>query len=161
MGVARLSRMLPPSASILDDGNGTAVKQKGTMAETQNTPRVLSAGSIVGDRVKNRAGDDLGTIDELMIDMSGCVAYAVLSFGGFLGIGNKLFAIPWKALHMDPADRSFVLDADRDLLESAPGFDKDSWPDMADERWGAGIHAYYGVSPYWKDHPGHHRRAIG
>ena len=131
------------------------------MPETQRTPRVLSAGTIVGDRVKNVAGDDLGIIDELMIDTrSGRVAYAVLSFGGFLGIGNKLFAIPWNALRMNPMDRTFVLDAGREQLENAPGFDKDNWPDMADERWGAGIHAYYGVSPYWDDRSAH-RRAIG
>ena len=114
------------------------------MPGTRNTPRLLTAGTIVGDRVKNAAGDDLGSIDELMIDTrSGNIAYAVLSFGGFLGIGNKLFAVPWRALQLNPVDRTFVLDVDRERLEKAPGFDRDSWPDMADERWSAGIQAYW------------------
>src|SRR5689334_21592500 len=94
--------------------------------------RVLSGGSFMGDRVRNSAGQDLGKIEELMIDIqSGCIAYAVLSFGGFLGMGNKLFAVPWRALQVNSADKEFLLDVDRQTLEHAPGFDKDNWPDMA------------------------------
>jgi len=112
--------------------------------------RVLSADSFMGDRVRNSAGEDLGKIEELMIDIgSGCIGYAVLSFGGFLGMGNKLFAVPWRALQVNVADREFLLDVDRQTLENAPGFDKDNWPDMADPDWGAQIHSHYGHKPYW------------
>lgn len=84
-----------------------------------------------------------------MLDMSnGRVAYAVLSHGGFLGMGNKLFAVPWSALKLDTVNKRFVLDVDKDRLESAPGFDKDQWPDMADAAWSKEIHDYYGVTPY-------------
>jgi hypothetical protein len=114
-------------------------------------PRILAASAISGKRVQNPAGEELGEIDELMVDLhSGQVAYAVLSFGGFLGMGNKLFAIPWGALALDTDETTFVLNVDKELLENAPGFDKEDWPDMADSRWGTDIHSYYGIRPYWE-----------
>jgi sporulation protein YlmC with PRC-barrel domain len=112
--------------------------------------RVLSASTLEGDQVRNSAGEDLGKLEDIMIDVStGRVAYAVLSFGGFLGIGNKLFAIPWEALKLDEENHEFVLDMDRNRLENAPGFDKDNWPDMADRDFGSNIYNYYGYRPYW------------
>jgi sporulation protein YlmC with PRC-barrel domain len=120
--------------------------------ERVHNKRVLSASSLAGDRVRNTAGEDLGKIEEIMIDIhSGRVAYAVLSFGGFLGMGNKLFAVPWHALSVDLHNQEFVLDVSRETLENAPGFDKDDWPDMADPDWGTQIHRHYGRSPYWED----------
>src|SRR5690349_10072375 len=86
--------------------------------------RVLSASTLAGDRVRNSRGDDLGKVDEIMIDIpSGRVAYAVLSFGGVMRMGNKLFAVPWNALRVDEDDKCFILDVDKRTLESAPGFD--------------------------------------
>jgi sporulation protein YlmC with PRC-barrel domain len=115
--------------------------------------RVLSASTLDGDTVRNAAGEDLGTVDDIMIDIpSGKVAYAVLSFGGFLGMGNKLFAIPWSALRVDEDKKHFILDVDKKKLENAPGFDKDNWPDMADTGWGTRIFSYYGAEPYWETH---------
>jgi sporulation protein YlmC with PRC-barrel domain len=122
-----------------------------TEGERVHNKRVLSAGSLAGDRVRNNAGEDLGKIEELMIDIhSGRVAYAVLSFGGFLGMGNKLFAVPWHALAVDLDNHEFVLDVSRETLENAPGFDKSDWPDMANPDWGAQIHKHYGRTPYWE-----------
>ncbi len=118
----------------------------------KRTRRVMSASSLSGDRVKNSAGEDLGKIKELMIDIpSGRVAYAVLSFGGLLGAGNKLFAMPWDAFTVDEDEKEFVLNADKTLLDNAPGFDKDNWPDMADPSWGSQIYSYYSVRPYWDE----------
>jgi len=89
---------------------------------------VLAADTLTGDRVVNRKKEDLGTIEHLMIDVeNGRVAYAVLSFGGFLGMGDKLFAIPWSALTVDTAEKQLILDVDKKLLERAPGFDKAHW----------------------------------
>jgi sporulation protein YlmC with PRC-barrel domain len=114
--------------------------------------RVLSASTLAGDNVQNSAGEDLGKVNELMIDIpSGRVAYAVLSIGGFLGMGNKLFAVPWSALRVDEDKKIFVLDVDKKKLENAPGFDKDNWPDMADDAWGTQIYSYYGAAPYWEE----------
>ena len=113
--------------------------------------RILSASTLAGDSVRNSAGEDLGKIDEIMIDIpSGRVAYAVLSFGGILKIGNKLFAVPWEALSVDEDEKCFVLEVDQRTLETAPGFDKSNWPDMADPTWGSQIFAHYGITPYWE-----------
>jgi sporulation protein YlmC with PRC-barrel domain len=112
--------------------------------------RVLAADTLTGDKVVNRQQEDLGTIEHLMIDMEkGRVAYAVLSFGGFLGMGDKLFAIPWSALAIDTNEKQFILDVDKDLLKGAPGFDKRHWPDMADHAWGTDVASFYGAKPYW------------
>lgn len=112
--------------------------------------RVLAASTLTSDRVRNTAGEDLGQIEEIMLDMpTGKVAYAVLSFGGFLGMGSKLFAVPWEALTVNERDKEFILNADRQQLDNAPGFDKDNWPDMADPEWGSQIFSHYGYKPYW------------
>ncbi|SFM32163.1 PRC-barrel domain-containing protein [Nitrosomonas communis] len=109
-------------------------------------PRLMGADTLIGDDVYNQAGEDLGDIKEIMIDTTnGTVSYAVLSFGGVLGIGEKLFAVPWKALKLDPENKRFVLNVDKERLKDAPGFDKDRWPDMADESWVNKINSYYGI----------------
>ena len=115
-------------------------------------PRVLSATTIIGDKVVNTAGEHLGNIKELMIDLDGgLIAYAVLSFGGFLGMGDKLFAIPWEALTVDPENHTLILEVDKEVLKNAPGFDKDNWPDNAkyEAGWLLGVYEYYGYQPYW------------
>ncbi len=112
---------------------------------TGNVKHVMSASTLVGDAVVNARGEDLGKLEDIMIHVdSGKVAYAVLSFGGFLGMGDKLFAIPWEALSLDEDNKQFILDVDKEKLEHAPGFDKDNWPDMADPTWGKQIYGYYG-----------------
>ncbi len=122
------------------------------LTERKRFRRVLSAGTLAGDRVRNSAGEDLGKIEEIMLDIpSGRVAYAVLSFGGFLGMGNKLFAVPWNALTLDEREHEFVLNVDKQVLENAPGFDKDNWPDMADPTWGSQIFKHYGYSADWDE----------
>ena len=114
--------------------------------------RVLAASTLEGDSVRNSAGDNLGKVDEIMIDIpSGQVAYAVLSFGGLLGLGDKLFAVPWSALRVDEDEKCLILDVSKSTLESAPGFDKDNWPDMANTTWRSEVYHHYGASPYWED----------
>ena len=110
--------------------------------------RVLAASTLDGDKVRNSAGDDLGSVDDIMIDIpSGRVAYVVLSFGGVLGMGNKLFAVPWNALSVDEDEKCFILNVDKRVLETAPGFDKDNWPDMADPDFSTRIYSHYGSKP--------------
>jgi len=111
-------------------------------------PALMGADTLIGDSVVNAADEDLGDIKEIMLDMqTGQVAYAVLSFGGFMGMGDKLFAVPWQALHLDTINKRFVLDIDKQRLQNAPGFDKDAWPDMADTQWAQQIHSFYGTDP--------------
>ena len=112
--------------------------------------KVMSASTLIGDDVKNHSGQDLGKIEEIVLDTEqNRIAYAVLSFGGILGVGDKLFAIPWQALNLDTDEKCFYLDVNKEKLESAPGFDKNNWPDMANNDWGMRVHDYYSVKPYW------------
>ena len=116
-------------------------------------PELMGADTLVGNDIYNQNGEDLGDIKELMLDMqSGRVAYAVLSFGGFLSLGEKLFAVPWNALKLDTVNHRFVLNMEKDRLEEAPGFDRDQWPNMADAGWAKSIHDYYGTTPYQPRH---------
>lgn len=112
-------------------------------------PGLMGAGTLIGNEVRDGDGNELGEIKEIMLDMrSGRVAYAVLSFGGFLGMGEKLFAVPWSALTLDTMNRRFVLNVEQERIKAAPGFDKDDWPDMADSSWNDKMHAYYGIQPH-------------
>lgn len=111
----------------------------------------LSASTITGDTVRNANGDDLGTIEEIVLDLDrGRVAYAVLGAGGFLGMGEKFFAIPWDRLTVDMDNKEVILNVDKDLLQNAPGFDKDNWPDAKDNAWVADVYRYYESQPYWE-----------
>jgi len=120
------------------------------------TSSTLAAGDIVADHY--RVGPLLGTrgtslvyrVEHIVLDVQlGRIAYAVLTFGGFLGMGEKLFAIPWTAFTFDADRHRFILNVDRGVLEGAPGFDKKHWPAMADPDWATHLHAYYGYRPYW------------
>ncbi|VVE34595.1 photosystem reaction center subunit H [Pandoraea horticolens] len=113
-------------------------------------PSVMAADTLDAEDVVNPAGENLGKIKHIMLDVQhGTIAYAVLSFGGFLGMGDKLFAIPWHALQLDVGNKRFILGIDKEALRKAPGFDKDCWPSMADLHWAEQVHAYYTVDPYW------------
>ena len=110
-------------------------------------PKLMGAETLIGDDVYNADEEKLGDIKEVMLDTrNGTVAYAVLSFGGILGLRDKLFAVPWKALTLDTANKRFLLNVPKDSLEDAPGFDKDDWPDLADPTLTNSLYSYYGVS---------------
>lgn len=135
---------------------GTAPEGAAIVGEVDPNPHgpgpfVMAADTLEGNRVVDPAGDDLGTIDHIMVDvMGGRIAYAVLAMGGFLGIGEKLFALPWSALTLDTRRKCFVVGIDKERLKAAPGFDKDHWPTMGDSQWATSIHSYYGIAPYWE-----------
>jgi len=114
-------------------------------------PEVMAAATLTGNDVMNSRGEQLGDIEAIMLDVpSGRVAYAVLSFRGVLGVGDKLFAVPWQALKLDTDNKCFILNVDRERLKDAPGFDKEHWPSMADTQWASKVHTYYGTQPYWE-----------
>ena len=111
---------------------------------------VLSSDSISGNDVRNTRGEDLGKIKEVMIDTeTGDVAYAVLDFNSFLGMGGKYFAVPWNALKIDTDNKCFQLPVEEETLKKAEGFDKDNWPNFADRTFGERIHRHYNATPYW------------
>ena len=108
----------------------------------------LSATTIIGDSVKNATGEDLGSVEDLMINLeTGDVEYAVLSFGGFLGMGDKLFAVPIEVMQVDTKQKRFVLNESKERLENAPGFDKSNWPNHADLKWQQSVRSYYNLEP--------------
>jgi sporulation protein YlmC with PRC-barrel domain len=110
-------------------------------------PRLMGADTLIGDHIHNLKDEHLGTVKEIMLDMqTGQVAYVVMASGGVLTIGEKLFAIPWEALTLDTANHQMRLNIDKDRIENAPGFDKDHWPDMANQAWATEVHNYYGTS---------------
>lgn len=126
--------------------NRSGMNHEGPIA---NIPvRRLTATSIIGDKVENLDGEDLGKINNLMINIGeGKIEYAVIEFGSVLGIGGKLFAVPFSELHVNPDRKIFVLDRDKEYLKSIPGFDKDHWPDTND-------HTYFkDVNTYWDHNP--------
>jgi len=108
------------------------------------TNKLLSATSINKDNVVNASGENLGEIKDLMVDPEdGRVVYAVLSFGGILGLGDKYFAVPFERLATDRENKRMVLNVDKKRLESAPGFAKDNWPDFADPTIRQTVNDYY------------------
>lgn len=111
-------------------------------------PHLMGADTLLGNDVFNAQDEDLGDIKEIMLDMrSGKIAYVVMSSGGLLGIGEKLFAVPWQALQLDTVHRRFVLDVDKERLQSAPGFGAHAWPDMTDAGWANQVSTFYGTAP--------------
>lgn len=110
-------------------------------------PRLMGADTLIGDHVHNLKNEHLGTVKEIMLDMqTGRVSYVVMASGGVLTIGEKLFAVPWEALALDTANHRMTLNIDKERIENAPGFDKDNWPDMANQAWASEVHNYYGTS---------------
>jgi sporulation protein YlmC with PRC-barrel domain len=115
-------------------------------------PDVMAASTLDSDRVLSSDGDEVGKVKDIMLDVgSGRIAYMVMSSGGFLGMGDKLLAVPWNALTLDANRKCFVLALTSERVKNAPGFDKSHWPSMADRTWASSVHQYYGREPYWSD----------
>ena len=106
--------------------------------------KVVKASEVVGVQVKNHSGENLGKINEVVIDKSlGKVSYLVLDFGGVLGFGNKFFAVPWKSFTYNEQEDCFMLNLDKEKLKTAPGFDKDNWPNFTAHETIAVIEQFY------------------
>src|SRR5215468_259363 len=123
----------------------------GSFAQDRELPwNLIRGNSFIGANVENPQGQNLGDIKDIVIDRaSGRIAYAVVSFGGFLGMGEKLFAVPWGAFSQKADKDTFVLAVDKERLKNAPGFDAHNWPQMASREWVTSLYAYYNVPPYW------------
>ncbi len=120
--------------------------------QTATYKDIIPAMSVIGSNVVNANYEDLGKVEDIVLDAGrGRIAYGVLSFGGFLGMGDKYFAIPWSAFQFRLPEGRIVLNIDKKLLEKAPGFDKINWPNVADMEWGASIYKHYGLTPYWEE----------
>lgn len=108
--------------------------------------QIVNSEDVIGVEVRNVQNENLGKVEALMLDkMTGQVAYVVLSFGGFLGMGDKLFAMPWSIFSFNTEKNCFIINVDKEKLKKSPGFDKDHWPDMSSAMWGTSIQKYYGT----------------
>lgn len=108
---------------------------------------VLKASNLIGAPVQDIEGKALGDIKDLVIDLlGGDIVYAVLDFGGVLGIGDKYFAVPWNALSVSENQKYLVLDVSKKVLKDAPGFPKDQWPDMSNQEWIGTVYRFYDLA---------------
>lgn len=106
--------------------------------------QIVNSDKVIGVDVKNSQDENLGKIEAIMLDKSsGEVAYVVLSYGGFLGMGDKLFALPWNVFSYDTTEDCFRIPLDKTKLKNSPGFDKNHWPDMSSTAWRDSIQRYY------------------
>jgi sporulation protein YlmC with PRC-barrel domain len=152
-GMPQTHQQAPAAPAQKDQGTLTPSAPPAMKAQPMEgkAAQHLKASQVIGFNVKNRQGEELGQIGELVVDpQDGRIAYAVLSVGGFLGMGDKLFAIPWEALTPMAEQPTFTLDVDKEKLAKAPGFDESTWPDMANREWGTSVHKYYDQKPYWE-----------
>jgi len=122
------------------------------MTEIKEVPyNLVRSKDVVGVSVKNAQGENLGKIEDVVLDKkTGQACYIVLSFGGLLGIGDKLFALPWETSTYDTNEECFILNIDKDKLKNAPGFSKNNWPNMADSDWNQSISKYYNTRSNWE-----------
>jgi len=113
-----------------------------TPSERHDWERSHRISKVIGSDVRNRAGEKIGDIRDLVVDDNGTIRLAIVSTGGFLGVGDRMHAVPWDALTLGPND-DHVLDIDRTHLQAAPGFTSKTWPNLGDERWMADNRRYY------------------
>jgi hypothetical protein len=132
------------------------VMMQSTMTDTgvgpvaaDETDRLIASNKVEGTTVYNRKGEHLGEVYNFMVDKySGQVAYAVMSFGGFLGIGESYHPLPWRVLDYDTSLGGYVVDLDKEKLRGAPSFARDETPEW-NRDWGTRVDDYYGVPSYW------------
>jgi len=112
--------------------------------------RLIAADQVEGTKIYNPGGESLGSVEDVMIDkVSGKIAYAVVGFGGFLGIGDRHYPLPWEKLTYDTAMGGYVVDLDRRTLEGAPSYSDTERAGWEDPAWGRQVYDYYGTRPYW------------
>jgi sporulation protein YlmC with PRC-barrel domain len=124
--------------NVIQDEHNRKKRRESTQHDLKNNlsmQQISRASKIIGSHVMSFNGESLGNIKELVIDpVNGQVVYAVVSFGGLLGIGSKLFAVPWEALHWTGNKSIYVLDLDKTIFASSPGFNHKHWPDSSNLR---------------------------
>ncbi len=144
LGNRQLKRLLQaeePFMTLIDTASPS-------MARSSNP--LIAGARVAGTAVCNSAGEHLGEIYDVMLDKrTGKVAYAIMSFGGFLGLGEKYHPIPWSVLDFDPGRGGYVVPMTKDKLEAAPMYDSQGEPDWDDRAYGKRVHDYYGTMPYW------------
>jgi sporulation protein YlmC with PRC-barrel domain len=135
---------------VTPPSRGARIVGKGGGSSPGPGPELMATATLDGDKVMSSDGHDIGKVKDIMLDVrAGRVAYVVMSTGGFLGVGDKLLAIPWDALTLDLDRKCFRIDMSAESVKNAPGFDKDHWPSMADQTWASSEHQFFGREPRW------------
>ncbi|WP_445599243.1 PRC-barrel domain-containing protein [Azospirillum sp. A39] len=152
--LAELDNLRRTARHLAAAGNGggceRVVRQALTIAEVIRAPRVVSADGIKDMVLQGAEGEEVGSIREVVVDpRSGRIAYAVVELGGFLGLGERYFPVPWGVFETGARGDGLVLNVPRERLVTAPQFTRDQRPDMTDRQWALALHTYYGVEPYW------------
>ena len=120
------------------------------MEKSDETHELICSDKVEGTKVYNQTGDKLGSIDSVMIDKRrGNVAYAVMSFGGFLGLGEQYHPLPWDQLTYNEDEDGYIVNLTKDQLEGAPTIGRDETNRLSNADYGREIFTYYGSSPYW------------
>jgi sporulation protein YlmC with PRC-barrel domain len=121
-------------------------------ARTLPVPRVASALSLAKNGVTNENGDDLGKVEDIMVDLeTGRVSFVVVASGGLLGRDGRLYAVPWEAMKISLHDKKFILNITKETMSNAPSFHRSNWPDLSNLSWLRDVYAYYGYQPWWKE----------
>jgi sporulation protein YlmC with PRC-barrel domain len=120
------------------------------METTTETTGLIAGSKVTGTNVYNTKGESIGSIYDVMLDKkSGKVAYAVMSFGGFLGMGNDYHPLPWSMLKYDTAVGGYVVGLSKDKLQGGPHYAAGADPGWGNPEYETKLHSYYGVGPYW------------
>src|SRR5215211_9339774 len=137
---------VPPERKLREPGS-MELDPTGEGVATDETVRLIASNKVEGTAVYNRQGEHLGAVYNFMVDkFTGQVAYAAMSFGGFLGIGESYHPLPWKALTYDTRLEGYVVDIDKDRLANAPSHGREEDP-FVDDEYGAKVDAYYRTAP--------------
>jgi sporulation protein YlmC with PRC-barrel domain len=144
------TRTTPPVAApaTRDSMPGTPGKTTNYtgMNDSKTWERTHRVSKIIGTDVVNSKGEKIGDVEDIVLDAKGNVAYAVVSTGGFLGMGDKMHAVPWAAIRTSTGTDNFMLDVDKERLRSAPGFDQSNWPNVNDAKWSSENRRYFPAS---------------
>jgi sporulation protein YlmC with PRC-barrel domain len=135
---ASLAATLLTSPPVFSQASAPAM----TPAERHDWERLHRVSKVIGSDVRNKVGDKIGDIRDLVLDDRGTIKLAIVSTGGFLGVGDRLHAVPWDAMTLGPKD-DHILDIDKARLQAAPGFTSKTWPNLGDDRWLADNRRYY------------------
>jgi sporulation protein YlmC with PRC-barrel domain len=128
----------------------SVVDRANAMLSSAITPQVVTAAEFKDIPLTNAAGDDLGEIEDILIDPnSGRIAYVVVHHGGFLGMGEDVFAIPYEAARAVPGQEKMVVDITEEQLRGAPKFNRSDRSPLGQRAWAQSVHSYYDVQPYW------------
>lgn len=134
LGATDVNAQSSPKVAATAPPSKTAEPIKDTKRFAEHTG-LFRASAFIGSSVKDVTGKDAGKIEDLLVDHRGYAGYAVVSFGGFMGIGDKLFAVPWDAVIVDREKRVTYIDVKKETLEKSPSFSADKWPDLNDREW--------------------------